>query len=82
MFLFRKKVPSSDWKVVLTDKDREFYWNPQLQSSVWTMPEEVREGVEAYLREKQRKVHEKKREEVREEEVPYEYFIFYIDLLH
>ncbi|KAI8048840.1 hypothetical protein BDF22DRAFT_701545 [Syncephalis plumigaleata] len=40
-------IPGTHWKLVKTAEGREFYYDTETKKSVWTMPEEIADAVEA-----------------------------------
>jgi transcription elongation regulator 1 len=71
-FFDRKKIPNTHWLFVLTYDGYEFFYDRETKTSVWDMPEELKEPMEELKKTEQEEKENKKRAVLEEQEAEQE----------
>ncbi|KAG2367394.1 Hsp90 protein-domain-containing protein [Suillus spraguei] len=67
--LVKTPIPGTEWIRVKTTEGNVFYSHKAKKQSVWTVPEEIKDAVEAFERDEEHEDAQKQQQEVKEKEV-------------
>ncbi|KAG1770099.1 Hsp90 protein-domain-containing protein [Suillus occidentalis] len=67
--LVKTPIPGTEWLRVKTTEGNVFYSHKAKKQSVWTVPEEIKDAVEAFERAEEHEDTQKQQQEVKEKEV-------------